>query len=90
MHLYLGKVVIAKWLHLLDKIITCEKPLDDADLLELDNRQIQIMGISGKGRLQFCEDLEFLGILSYTLRGVEFLGISGNWIWGNLNTLKSK
>ena len=32
--------MIAKSLHLLDKIITCEKPLDDADLLELDNRQI--------------------------------------------------
>ena len=27
---------------------------------------------------------------TYNLRRVEFLGISGNWIWGNLNTLRSK
>ena len=57
-----------------------------------DFKSLELLGISGKGRLQFCEDLEFLGILSYTnyLRRVQFLGISGNWIWGNLNTLKSK
>ena len=57
-----------------------------------DFKSLELLGISGKGRLQFCEDLEFLGILSYTnyLRRVEFLGTSGNWTWGNLNTLKSK
>ena len=44
---------------------------------------LELLGISGRGRLQFCEDLEFLGIFSaiqttYNLRRVEFLGISGN------------
>ena len=57
-----------------------------------DFKSLELLGISGKGRLQFCENLEFLGILSYTnyLRRVQFLEISGNWIWGDLNTLKSK
>ena len=31
-----------------------------------DLKSLELLGISGKGRLQFCEDLEFLGILSYT------------------------
>ena len=45
-----------------------------------DFKSLELLGISGKGGLQFCEDLEFLGILSYTnyLRRVKFLGISGN------------
>ena len=44
-----------------------------------DLKSLELLGISGKGRLQFCEDLEFLGIqTTYNLRRVEFLGISGN------------
>ena len=48
-----------------------------------DFKSLELLGISGRGRLQFCEDLEFLGIFSaiqttYNLRRVEFLGISGN------------
>ena len=31
-----------------------------------DLKSLELMGISGKGKLQFCEDLEFLEILSYT------------------------
>ena len=31
-----------------------------------DLKSLELLGISGKGRLQFCEDLEFLEILSYT------------------------
>ena len=31
-----------------------------------DLKSLELLGISGKGRLQFCEDLKFLGILSYT------------------------
>ena len=31
-----------------------------------DLKSLELLGISGKGRLQFCEDFEFLGILSYT------------------------
>ena len=27
-----------------------------------DLKSLELLGISGKGRLQFCEDLEFLGI----------------------------
>ena len=27
---------------------------------------LKLLGTSGEGRLQFCEDLEFLGIISYT------------------------
>ena len=101
----------------------------------------ELLGISGKGWLQFWEDLEFLGIsrnsrgcpgvpvhggipivfisthgvvtqfvnvsflcvpvhedttefsaiqTTNNLRRVEFLGTSGNWIWGNLNILRSK
>ena len=29
-------------------------------------KSLELLGISGKGKLQFFEDLEFLGILSYT------------------------
>ena len=32
-----------------------------------DFKSLELLGISGKGRLQFCENLEFLGILSYKL-----------------------
>ena len=43
-----------------------------------DLKSLELLGISGKGRLQFCEDLEFSAIqATYNLR-VEFLGISGN------------
>ena len=31
-----------------------------------DLKTLELLGISGKARLQFCADLEFLGILSYT------------------------
>ena len=31
-----------------------------------DLKSLELLEISGNGRLQFCEDLEFLGILSYT------------------------
>ena len=31
-----------------------------------DLKSLELLGISGKGRLQFCEDLESLGILSFT------------------------
>ena len=31
-----------------------------------DLKSLELLGISGKGKLQFCEDLEFLEILSYT------------------------
>ena len=31
-----------------------------------DLKSLELLGISGKGRLQLCEDLKFLGILSYT------------------------
>ena len=27
-----------------------------------DLKSLELLGISGKGRLQFCKDLEFLGI----------------------------
>ena len=31
-----------------------------------DLKSLELLGIAGKGRLQFCEDLKFLGILSCT------------------------
>ena len=40
-----------------------------------DLKSLELLGISGKGRLQFCEDLEFLGIPRNSL---EFLGIPWN------------
>ena len=48
-----------------------------------DLKSLQLLGISGKGRLQFCEDLEFLGIpwnsmlISSDLKSLELLGTSG-------------
>ena len=53
-----------------------------------DLKSLELLGISGKGRLQFNEDLELFGIprnsqlyitlTTHNLRKVEFLGISGN------------
>ena len=51
-----------------------------------DLKSLELLGISGKRRLQFRKDLEFLGIprefsaiqTTYNLRRVEFLQISGN------------
>ena len=31
-----------------------------------DLKSLELLGISGKGGFQFCQNLEFLGILSYT------------------------
>ena len=52
-------------------------------------KSLELLGISGKGRLQFCEDLEFLGILSNT----NYLlfkngGILGNFWELNLRQFK--
>ena len=51
-----------------------------------DLKSLELLGISGKGRLQFCEDLEFLGIPRNSLEfyankfRFEKLGITGK-VW---------
>ena len=58
-------------------------------LISSDLKSLELLGISGKGRLHFCEDLEFLGILSYT-NYLQFKkgGILGNFWELNLRQFK--
>ena len=52
-------------------------------------KSLQLLGIYGKGRLQFCEDLEFLGILSYeNYLSFKKGGILGNFWELNLRQFK--
>ena len=52
-------------------------------------KSLELLGISGKGRLQFCEDLEFLGILSNTNYPLfKNGGILGNFWELNLRQFK--
>ena len=45
-----------------------------------DLKSLELLGISGKGRLQFIKDLEFLGILSYRkYPPLKNVGILGNF-----------
>ena len=54
--------------------------------ISFDLKSLELLGVFGKGRLQFNEDLEFFGIpkessatqTTHNLRKVEFLGNSGN------------